>query len=335
MGQPMGRRVSSLVCCAVSIALCSWPGVALAEPTAADKALATQLFKDGRKLVDEGHIPEGCRKLEESQRLDAGGGTLLNLALCHEKEGRTATAWAEFTEALGIARRDGRTQRIEIAQTHIASLEPLLSHLIVRVSQSTDLPELEIVRDGSKLPRAAWGTAMPVDPGEHVIEASAPGKVAYRQVVMVQPASGDAVVTIPVLTDAPMVRPMALVQPAVPSSATGGSRAPAWVAMAFGAVGLGAGTYFGLSAISKQKTADKSCSTNLCNDAGATANDQAIRFANFATVGFVVGAVGIGLGTVLLLTSGPASSHRGEAGTPTVNVAVSEKGSELTVGGRW
>jgi hypothetical protein len=332
----MGSRVSTFTCCAVGLALCDWSAVALAEPTAADKALATQLFKDGRKLVDEGHISEGCRKLEESQRLDAGGGTLLNLALCHEKEGRTATAWAEFTEALGIARRDGRPQRIEIAQTHIASLEPLLSHLVVRVPPSTDVPELEIVRDGSKLPRAAWGTSMPVDPGEHVIEASAPGKVAFRQVLMVQPASADAVVTVPVLTDAPMVRPMPQVQLAVvPSPATGGSRAPAWVAMAFGAVGLGAGTYFGLSAISKQKTADKSCGANLCDDAGATANDQAIRFANFATVGFVVGAVGVGLGTVLLLTSGPASSHREGASTPTVNVVVSEKGSELTVAGRW
>src|SRR6185436_12399932 len=75
---------------------------ALAEPTAADKSLATQLFKEGRALVDQGKVAEGCRKLEESQRLDPGGGTLLNVALCHEKEGRTATAWAEFTEALGI-----------------------------------------------------------------------------------------------------------------------------------------------------------------------------------------------------------------------------------------
>src|SRR5205823_10205853 len=69
------------------------------EPTAADKSLATQLFKEGRTLVDQGKVAEGCRKLEESHRLDPGGGTLLNVALCHEKEGRSATAWAEFTEA--------------------------------------------------------------------------------------------------------------------------------------------------------------------------------------------------------------------------------------------
>src|SRR6266851_3314192 len=110
------------------VVLCSsqW---ALAQPTAVDKSLATELFKEGRALVDQGHVSEGCRKLEESQRLDPGGGTLLNVALCHEKEGRTATAWAEFTEALGIARKDDRPQRIELAQSHIAVLEPTLSRL--------------------------------------------------------------------------------------------------------------------------------------------------------------------------------------------------------------
>src|SRR6516165_4621044 len=104
---------------------------ASAEPTAADKSLATQLFKEGRNLVDQGHVSEGCRKLEESQRLDPGGGTLLNVALCHEKEGRRATAWAEFTEALGIAKKDDRPERVELAQSHITALEPTLSHLVI------------------------------------------------------------------------------------------------------------------------------------------------------------------------------------------------------------
>ena len=131
---------------------------ASAEPTAADKSLATQLFKEGRALVDQGKVAEGCRKLEESQRLDPGGGTLLNVALCHEKEGRTATAWAEFTEALGLAKKDDRPQRIELAQTHIVALEPTLSRLVIQVPEGSDFPELEIKRDGGVIRRAAWGT---------------------------------------------------------------------------------------------------------------------------------------------------------------------------------
>src|SRR5689334_9440050 len=161
----------------------SFAAVAFAEPTSADKSLATQLFKEGRTLVDQGKYAEGCRKLEESQRLDPGGGTLLNLALCHEKEGRTATAWTEFTEALGIARKDDRPQRAEIAQQHIEALEPTLSRLIIQVRPASDLPDLEIKRDGTAIRRAAWGTAMPIDPGDHVLEAFALGKIPWKHSV--------------------------------------------------------------------------------------------------------------------------------------------------------
>src|SRR5262245_39437134 len=103
-----------------------------AEPTDADKTLAAALFREGKALMDKAEVDKGdyapaCGKLEESQRLDPGGGTILNLALCHEKQGRPATAWAEFIEALGIARRDHRQARIDLAEEHIAKLEPTLS----------------------------------------------------------------------------------------------------------------------------------------------------------------------------------------------------------------
>src|SRR5258705_1256687 len=212
---------------------------ARAEPTAADKSLATQLFKEGRTLVDQGKVAEGCRKLEESQRLDPGGGTLLNVALCHEKEGRTATAWTEFTEALGIAKKDDRSQRIELAQTQIAALEPTLSRLIIQVPEGSDLPELEIKRDGSAIRRAAWGTAMPVDPGEHLVEASAHGKIAWKHAVAVGAKTDTKTIVVPPLENAPTPPPSPVATTSAsfaPSSDVRVShRSPAgWVAMGFG-----------------------------------------------------------------------------------------------------
>src|SRR5207247_2559796 len=128
-------------------------------------------------------------------------------ALCHEKEGRSATAWTEFTEALGIAKKDDRAQRIELAQTHIAALEPTLSRLVIQVPESADLPELEIKRDGSVIRRAAWGTAMPVDPGEHLIEASAHGKIAWKHSVTVGAKTDAKTVVVPPLENAPTPAP--------------------------------------------------------------------------------------------------------------------------------
>lgn len=309
------------------------------EPTAADKSLATELFKEGRALVDQGKVPEGCRKLEESQRLDPGGGTLLNVAICHEKEGRTATAWAEFTEALGIAKKDDRPQRIELAQTHIAALEPTLSRLVIQVPEISDVPDLEIKRDGSVIRRAAWGTAMPVDPGEHLIEAAAQGKLPWKHSVTVGAKSDAKTIVVPALDSAPTSPPaLATTTTGAPSSELHATkRSPAgWVALGFGAVGLGVGTYFGLHALSQQKNADRDCDPTGCNTPyGVSQNSDAIRSANFSTVGFSVGLIGVGVGAVLLLTSGGSASHTGSAPATTVGASVTASDREVVVSGRF
>jgi hypothetical protein len=317
---------------------------AQAEPTSADKSLATQLFKEGRTLVDQGKYAEGCRKLEESQRLDPGGGTLLNLALCHEKEGRTATAWAEFTEALGIARKDDRPQRIEIAQQHIAALEPTLSRLVVQVPQSSDLPDLEIKRDGTAIRRAAWGTAMPVDPGEHVLEAFALGKIPWRQTVTVAGGAETKTIAVPPLDNAPVVATPA------PPATTGSTTSPSfvevrkpinpatWVAMGIGLAGVGVGSYFGIRAMNEQDTADNACPQNQCTREGSNANADAIRYANLSTVGFSVGVLGIGLGTFLLLSRGTTTVPSNAASTQWVApraVGFDVGGQGVTVRGAW
>src|SRR5258706_2634131 len=73
--------------------------VARAEATLADKAAAQTLFDDGRKLMAAGKFGEACPKLAESQTLDPGVGTPVNLADCYEPGGQTASAWTAFLEA--------------------------------------------------------------------------------------------------------------------------------------------------------------------------------------------------------------------------------------------
>ena len=139
------------------------------------------LFDEGKKLMDAEEYAAACPKLAESQRLDPGNGTLARLATCHEKQGRTATAWSEFTELVTSAQRAGQADRERFARQRIAALEPHLSRLTIIVpADVATTPGLVVQRDAIAVGAAAWGIGIPVDPGDHLIEASAPGKQAGR-----------------------------------------------------------------------------------------------------------------------------------------------------------
>src|SRR5687768_11961206 len=96
-------------------------------------AAAQALFDDARRLINEGRFPEACPKLEESQRLDPAWGTLINLADCYEKTGRTATAWTQYMEVAAGAEQSGQADRARVASERARQLESRLSKLSVVV----------------------------------------------------------------------------------------------------------------------------------------------------------------------------------------------------------
>jgi outer membrane protein assembly factor BamD (BamD/ComL family) len=79
----------------VAAFLCLGEGSVRAQAKAEDKAVAEALFREARQLLDAKQYAAACRKLEESYRLDPAGGTLMNMAMCHGKEGRGASSGAE------------------------------------------------------------------------------------------------------------------------------------------------------------------------------------------------------------------------------------------------
>lgn len=293
-----------------------------AQQPGGDVATAQALFDDGKRLMAAGKYAEACPKLVESQRLDPGGGTLFAIALCHEAEGRTATAWADYNLALAEAKRDGRKDREEAAAAKEKALEAKLTKVRVVVNDKT--PGLALTRDGFSVGEAQWGTALPIDPGEHAFTAKAPGKIDWTQTVSIVGEGKTTDVVVPELGEAPkppppVVPPMTSAPPPpvtqpqpteLQSSGINAQKAWAVVAGGVGILGLGVGAGFGASAISKWHEASAKCPNDRCTDPSSLSTGKdAGRAADLSTVLVGVGAGALIAGIVLWITA-PKSDHK-------------------------
>lgn len=292
----------------------------MAEPTAAERSLAAALFDQGRTLMTEGKLDEACSKLAESQRLDPGGGTLLNLALCHEKQGKIATAWTEFREARAIAKRDNRPDRESAADGEIAKLEPQLFKVSVVVPDNVKIPGMTIEIDGLPLPEPAWGTPFPVDPGTRTILVRAPKYKDWKGVVEAGKTAGIANVNVPNLhregigdgdvipaptgTSTGTPPPPGSSAPG-PDSPSSGMRTGGFVVGGIGALLIGVGSVTGIMAIGKgQKAAELGCEGKFCtNDDGLKQSQQGLTLAHVSTATFAIGLASVAAGTIMILTA--------------------------------
>jgi hypothetical protein len=278
-----------------------------------DKAAAQVLFEEGRKLMEQGKYAEACPKLESSQRLDPGAGTLLNLAACYEKNGQTASAWVTYTDA-ATASRDRHPDWTARAEARVKALYPTLAHVTIDVPGAPS--GVSVTRDGKTLEPGTYGVAIPVDPGHHVVDATAPSKRAFHQEVDVK-ASSDVHVTIK-LEDAPVTEtakhePLAPVapQPQVDASRGSGVRIAGLTTLGIGVAGVVVGAVFGGLAIGKKNDAAPDCLPDFtkCTTAGKAAVDDAMTFGTISTVAFIAGGVLAAAGLTIFLVAPKATTN--------------------------
>jgi hypothetical protein len=298
----------------LSVAITSSPA------RADDRAIAQQAFQEARALMAAGNVADACPKFAAAAQLSQTAGVRLNLADCYAKLGKTASAWAKASEALSLAERAGDTAAASLAHDQMSALQPKLSYLTLVVDRAGAPVGLEVTLDGEKIPPPVWGTALPVDPGEHEIGATAPGH---------QPSSTKATIT---GEGSRVSAPVAL--PATPPPANGaaqpGSDTPdggsswstartlALVSGGLGIVGVGVGTGFGLDASSKKSAYQQHQAGGRCIDAQcATLSQQALTSATASTIAFVAGGALLAAGVVLWLTApGQSAEGRGVALVP-------------------
>jgi hypothetical protein len=307
------------------------PTWALGQPMPNDqvRSSASQaLFETGRQLMQEERFSEACVKLAESQRLDPQAGTLINLALCHEKEGKTATAWLEYNDVLALAHAED-SERKEIARARIEALGESLSRLILLLPN--DPPkDFWIELDGVQLRAGAYENAgIPVDPGPHVVRLGAAGKQTATLNIQVGPTMTRVPAQLPQLAD--------LVPPTrgSPRSASEPARDMRlrWIVngtvLGLGVAGIALGSYLGLRAQSDWDRRNQHCRAG-CDAEAVAGGANAQRAATLSTVTIATGLVALGLGTYLVITTPDGGRHRARV---QVGASATPQGASIVAGG--
>jgi hypothetical protein len=290
----------------------------------AQSPAAESLFREGRALIKQGRLQDGCDKFEASEMIEASVGTLLNLGDCREKLGKVATAWAAFRKAEAMAKSSGRDdKRAAEAQRRAARLEPQLPNLTISAKST---PGLVIKRNGEKIDTGALDTAVPVDPGTYRIVAEAPGYKPYqldvaiairgkrtitippleKEPIAVKPIAKDPAVDVAVIPRAaPPPRGLSFDEPVHKSSWTT-TRSVSVASAALGALAIGGGIYYGLHARDLEDRSDKLCPNTMCGDPqGLKLNDDAQSSATRANILYVLGGAAFATSAVLWVIGSP------------------------------
>ncbi|HEX4448118.1 MAG TPA: hypothetical protein VH044_15320 [Polyangiaceae bacterium] len=287
-----------------------------------DAARADASFKEGKRLLQRGNMAEACAHFAESKRLAPAIGVTLYLADCYQRLGKTASAWTEFHSAETLARAKG-DNRADLARSRARALEAALETVTIRVDTTKDHASLEIDLDGRAVPRESWGTAVPVDPGEHVILARA-GQTKREFDVHVDAESPAATVRIEGVDDAPPAppapqadadsapaQPSAASEPAAPSDGRADTHGESgldptrlWTSIGLagaGLVGVGLGTAYGFKAKSDRDASNAGLcdAADHCNARGLSLRSDAIRDAWVSTIAFSAAAVALGASAVV------------------------------------
>lgn len=290
------------------------PAPALAQPSNTDKAVAESLFHKAIALEKDGQVAQACAAYAESNRLDPAFTTLVRLGKCHDKVGRSMSAWVAYDEAGKLARAARAPERVEAAQALWSEVGKRLAKVLL---EGTPVEGMRLSLDGGPLSASVLGVPFPQDPGEHVLTVEAPGRKRWEGKINLPAGPTTLTVAIPTLAPdvaeppppppppPPLVRVVEPPLPPAPAPRPSGSpslRIAGGVTGGVGLAGVVVGSIFGGLAFSTESAARDLCPALKCaTQAGLDKHDTARRQATISTVAMSAGGAALATGVVLLV----------------------------------
>ncbi|HKP59883.1 MAG TPA: carboxypeptidase-like regulatory domain-containing protein [Polyangiales bacterium] len=307
-------------------------------------AAARALAVEGVKLAQDKRCAEAIDKLERAEQLRHSAIVLEQLGECYIEQGR----FVEGSEALHAVVREGLPENPSDAYKRAnANARALLEPTRAKIAQLTITVEVlenvqpEVLIDGQKVPPALLGAARPTDPGDHTIDASAPGFLPITRHVTLAPGQSQSLDLSLVVDPAQLRAKPALAEVdaepapttqsaaatpaenAASAAADGGmSRLPAYLTWGGAAAALVVGGAFGWVAMNQKSDLESVCPDNQCPPEQTDKLDAARTNATVSTMAFGVGAGLAVLGTVLFFLADDGESQTARLGTDGVNLQL-------------
>jgi hypothetical protein len=302
------------------------------EPTAQDIAQARQLGQQATAAYEAGNYAEAEKLYAAASKLYPLAPTLtLGLARSQAKQGKVVSAQENYNK---IVREWGANatapqpfkDAAEAAKNEVGAVSARVASLLITVEGAQN-PTVTI--DGVNVPSAALGLKRPVDPGTHLVKASADGmKPAETSVHVAEGASAEAKLKLEKDPNAPSVTPVPVTNPP-PGTPPGteppgeqvkaGNKTLAFVAFGVGGAGLLVGSITGLVAMGKHSDLEGRCPNGKCPADAQGDVDGYKSMGTISTIGFIVAGVGAAAGVILLVTS-PKQQTGTRTTTPTIGL---------------
>jgi len=293
------------------------------------RTAARDLAQQGAQAFDAGQYAEASDFFRRAYELVHAPSIALMQA-------RSLTKVGQLLQAIDIYEQTARfklaedapeaySQAVEAARIEVEDVRHRLPRLKVTLIGVASGDVVQVSMDDRPTPDALLGVARPTNPGRHRIEARVAGQLrATRELAMIEGESYQVELDVRPAQPAPK----AVVAPPVAQSSFASSvltsrKTWGYVGLGVGALGLGIGTYTGLSALHHKSSLDSACNPT-CPRSSADDIDSFRSNRTISYVSFGVGIAAVATGVVLLTLGKPGQEH----------VAIRVLPAGLQIGGR-
>jgi hypothetical protein len=284
------------------------PGVAFAQSDA-DKGTAREIGQSAEVKLTAQDYKGAEAEFRRANALFHAPTLVLGLARAQAGQGKFVEAWESYHSIIleNVTTTPSFANALADAQREIVKVEARRGRVTITVT-GADAPKVTI--DDAPLKTETLGVARFVDPGVHVVKASADGhKTATQSITIAEGSTQSVALALEVDPNAPAVvaatAPGDTSQPSSETTSGGGGSwnlTAGYVVGGVGAAFLIEGIITGVIAIGKHSDLAKVC-TNGCPSGDGSELSSYHTVGTLSTVGFIVGAVGVAGGAVLILTA--------------------------------